>query len=178
MKFCKYCGEAIEDTIDICPKCRANFKENNNNISIVYNETAQTGMSSTISKESEFKKIIKRIIPFIQKYHKPIVAVLAAFCFIFIVTAITSIASKDYQECLEDYSEYMENYEENLAISNSYSRYSILGIGYKNIANGWKDLADDELAELWGMRVKAILFTVLGIACGFFAFKVYKIKDN
>lgn len=69
----------------------------------------------------------------------------------------------------------MDNYEENLATSNSYGGYGILGGGYKNVAEGWKDLANDELAELWGMRVKAIIFVAIGIGCGFFVFKVYKL---
>lgn len=178
MKFCKYCGEAIEDIISTCPKCNANLTEKNKDVAVVYNETTQTGMSSTISKESEFKKRIKKITPFIQKYHKPVAAILAALSLIFIVVAITTITSEDHQECSENYSEYIDNYEENLATSNSYGGYGILGGGYKNVANGWKDLADDELAELWGMRVKAIIFSVLGIACGFSAFKIYKIKED
>ena len=53
-----------------------------------------------------------------------------------------------------------------------------MGGGYKTVANGWKDLADNELSELRGMRVKAIIFTVMGIVCGFSAFKVYKIKEE
>lgn len=178
MKFCKYCGEAIEDVVNTCPKCNANLMEKNEDIAIVYNETTQTEVSPTISKESEFKKRINKITQFIQKYRKPVIAILAALSLIFIVIAITTITSEDYQECSENYSEYIDNYEENLAMSNSYGGYGILGGGYKNVANGWKDLADDELAELWGMRVKAIIISMLGIACGFSAFKIYKIKEE
>lgn len=178
MKFCKYCGEAIEDAASTCPKCNANLVEKNEDVAIVYSETIQTEVSPMHSKESEFKKRINKITPLIQKYRKSVLAILAALSLIFIVVAITTITSEDYQECSENYSEYIDNYEENLATSNSYGGYGILGGGYKNVANGWKDLADDELAELWGMRIKAIIFSVLGIACGFSAFKIYKIKED
>lgn len=178
MKFCKYCGEAIEDITSTCPKCNASLIQSNEDVAVVYNETTQTGITPTPSKESEFKKKIKQLTPFIQKYGKPIMAVLAALSLIFIVVAIVTMTSKDYQECSENYSEYIDNYEENLATSNSYGGYGILGGGYKTVANGWKDLADDELSELWGMRVKAIIFTVMGIVCGFSAFKIYKIKED
>ena len=178
MKFCKYCGEAIEDATSTCPKCNANLIEKNEDVTVVYNETTHNEISPTISKESEFKKKIKKITPFIQKYRKPVMAILTVLSLIFIVFAITTITSEDYQESSENYSEYIDNYEENLATSNSYGGYGILGSGYKNVANGWKDLADDELAELWEMRVKAIIFSVIGIVCGFSAFKIYKIKED
>lgn len=177
MKFCKYCGEAIEDITCTCPKCNANLIENNEEVVVVYNEATQTKVSQTISRESEFKRRNKKITLFIQKYRKPVMTILVALSLIFIVVAITTITSEDYQECSENYSEYIDNYEENLATANSYGGYGILGSGYKNVANGWKDLADGELVELWGMRVKAIVFLVIGIACGFFAFKIYKIKE-
>lgn len=177
MKFCKYCGEAIEDAASTCPKCNANLVEKED-VTIVYSETIQTEVLPMRSKESEFKKRINKITPFIQKYRKPVLAILAALYLIFIVAAITTITSENYQECSENYSEYIDNYEKNLATSNSYGGYGILDGGYKNVANGWKDLADDELTELWGMRVKVIIFSVLGIACGFSAFKICKIKED
>lgn len=178
MKFCKYCGEAIEDATSACPKCNANLVEKKEDVAIVYSETIQAEASPIRTRESEFKKRINKITPFIQKYRKSVLAILAALSLIFIVAAITTITSENYQECSENYSEYMDNYEENLATSNSYGGYGILGRGYKNVANGWKDLADDEFAELWGMRVKAITFALLGIACGFSAFKIYKINED
>lgn len=175
MKFCKYCGETIEDTASTCPKCNANLVEKNEDVAIVYNETIQTEVSPMLSKESEFKKRINKITPFIQKYRKPVLAILAALSLIFIVVAITTITSEDYQECSENYSEYMENYEENLSTSKSYGGYGILGSGYQRVADGWKDLADDMSAKLWELRVQAIIFTIVSVICAVFTIKVYKL---
>ncbi len=51
MKFCKYCGEAIEDTVTICPKCNANLAENTEDVTVVYNETVRPDMTTNPKKK-------------------------------------------------------------------------------------------------------------------------------
>lgn len=178
MKFCKYCGEAIEDTVTICPKCNTNLAETTEYVTVVYNETLQSDAATQPKKEIALNKKFEKVLTVIKKYRKQTLALLTALLLLFITLAITTIISEDYQECSENYSKYIDNYKEKSAISNSYGEYGILGNGYKIAAEGWKDLADDELAELWRMRVKAIIFVVIGIGCGLSAYKVYKFKEE
>ncbi len=178
MKFCKNCGEPIEETATICPKCNKSFIEQQDNITVVYNEIPKVKVNSKTKKEHKFTAIIKPILPTILKYQKIFAVGFAVIALIFAIVSISSITSEDYKDASENYSEYTEKYEENLSTSNSYGGYGILGGGYKSVANRWKDLADDELAELWGMRIKAIIFAGVTIITGIASYKIYKLKEN
>ncbi len=182
MKFCKNCGEPIEETATICPKCNKSVIEQQDNITVVYNESPKVKAISETKKEYKFKNkftaMVKPVLPTILKYQKIFAVVFAVIALIFAIVSISSITSEDYKDASENYSEYTEKYEENLSTSNSYGGYGILGGGYKSVANRWKDLADDELAELWGMRIKAIIFAGVTIITGIASYKIYKLKET
>lgn len=182
MKFCPNCGEAIENNAMMCPKCQKGvYRENNDiNVATVYNETNNSIISNN-SVNGSNKKTIQfkaKVIPLITKYRKQVLGAFAALTILFLVLSVTTITSQDYKEYSANYSEYMDNYKENSNISKWYGGYGILGSGYQNVADGWKDLAEDCLAKLWGLRIKAIVFSVAGISCGLISYKVYKTKDK
>lgn len=178
MKFCQNCGQAIEDTVLTCPKCNDNTSSNaGEEVAVVYNESNDTSKDNSVLPTSKTNNV-KKISPVIMKNRKAIAIVLALISAICLIVSITTITSDEYIDSSENYSEYMDNYDENLSISKGYGSYGILGSGYKSVADGWKDLADDALAELWGMRIKAIIFTTVGVVGGITAFKVSKIKEE
>lgn len=174
MKFCQNCGEAIEDMTSVCPKCNFCFVGDKEDLAVVYNETPKSNIAQENQNKGYEKGKDNRIIPLLQKYHNFIVVVLVALTLVLVVVAVISVTSKNYQECSAKYSEYMENYNENLRISKSYGGYGILESGYQQVADGWKDLADDISTELWGLRIRAIVCVVLSFLCVFLAFKVHK----
>lgn len=177
MRFCNNCGEAIEESVVECPYCHAQFKSiENDDVAVVYNETKNSTSETASSKGNKAIGAVKeKFFPIVTNYRKPVFAVLAVLSLIFVIVAVTTITSKNYQEYAGNYSEYMENYEENLSTSKSYGGYGILGSGYQRVADGWKDLADDMSAKLWGLRVQAIIFTIVSVICAVFAIKVYKL---
>lgn len=178
MKFCQNCGEAIEDTVLTCPKCNANISSNaDEEVAVVYNESNDTSKDNSVLPNSKTNNA-KKISPVIMKNRKAISIALAIISVICLIVSITTITSDEYIDSSENYSEYMDNYDENLSISKGYGGYGILGSGYKSVADGWKDLADDELADLWGMRVKAIIFATIGVIGGIATFKISKIKEE
>lgn len=181
MKFCFNCGEAIEDNTVICPKCQTRLQETDNEpITVVYNETQKDAPTkSNIIKDNKYvKQASTKVVPLVQKYQKYCLIGLCLFAALFFILGITTFTSDDYKDYSKNYTEYMENYRENLRTANSYGGTGLLGSGYNRVAEGWKDLADTTSSKLWGLRIKAIVFIVLGAGCSIVAYKTKKIAES
>ena len=175
MKFCKYCGEVVEDTVKIFPKCNANLESGNDGLRVIYGElNSSNSISSNVSEKSESH----------LQSHKPhilVVILLVIASIVLFVFSITALTSEKYKLYSDKYSEYMNEYEENYSISGNYFNYGVYGIlkdGYKDIAEKYKKMADDNLSKLWELRAKAIVLGTLGVGCVVSAIIVGKPKKN
>lgn len=181
MKFCYKCGEAIGDSAIVCPKCQNRLQETNNDpIAVVYNETEKNISTKTnpIKDNKYVKQASARVFPLVQKYQKYCLIGLCLFAALFFILGITTITSDDYKDYSENYTEYIENYRKNSRTANSYGGTGLLGSGYNRVAEGWKDLADTASSKLWGLRIKAIIFFVIGTGCSIGAYKTKKIAKS
>lgn len=181
MKFCFNCGEAIEDNAIVCPKCQTKLQETSNEpIAVIYNETQKdvSAKRNLIKDNKYIKQVSAKVMSLIQKYQKYCLIGFCLFAVLFFILGITTITSGDYKDYSESYTEYMDNYKENSRKSASYGGTGLLGSGYNIVAEGWKDLADGVASKLWGLRVKALLFVVIGGGFSFCAVKTYKLKKE
>ena len=165
MKFCNSCGRVIDDNSNICSEC--NVKMKNNEELVVVSNLPQKNISKNISnvdnnktKNTSQKKVILSLI----KYRKVCLAILLLCSIVFFILGVTTFTSEDYKYYSKNYAEYIENYKENLNTSNTYGGTGLLGSGYNQVAEGWKNMADTASSKLWEFRVKAIIFISISIA--------------
>lgn len=172
MKFCKYCGEVVEDTTKICPKCNINLEYGRDDLRVVYNEIDLTNsVSENTPQNSKYHSLFRKLI----------VIVLAIASIVLFVVSITTLTSEKYRLYSDKYSEYMNEYKENYSISDNYLSYGTYGLikdTYKDIAERYKRMADENLSKLWGLRTKSIVFGALGVGCVVSAIIVGKPKKN
>ena len=176
MMFCPKCGEAIEDSCIVCPKCQAQIKieKKYEKLEVVYyDSTKAIRFFEKVKYNKRIGEIQEKLTPIVNKYRKPILVGMIALAIICFSVAIRTVTSEKYSRYTQSYSEYIANYKENSSIAKSYGGVGILGMGYQRVAEGWKDLADDIGSKIWGLRIRAIILIIIAAISTFFSYKIY-----
>ena len=133
---CPECGTEIESGISSCPECGCPIS----------NKDSDTTEDAHNNK-SLYRKIIALII-----------CIVGIFCLYYSYATINDSTYKLYKDHYED---CMEGYDSTSAMANSYS-YGYFKSSYKDIANRYMDMADDDMEVIWEYRKKAIAYGASG----------------
>lgn len=135
---CPECHKRLTSNIDSCPNCGYPFYENRN-----------------IDLSAKKQQII-RVAGVIS-------LIVAIVLFIVGITQITQENYNDYQthyvECLDGYNDVMNS-------AKSYKYGSYFRTAYENIADDYKRMMDEDIAELWKIRITTLILCSLGIGFG------------
>ncbi|MGI5969522.1 MAG: zinc ribbon domain-containing protein [Lachnospiraceae bacterium] len=97
-------------------------------------------------------------------------------CILFVVV-ITRINNDDYKFYLENYETCMQGYDKNMATANSYTS-GFFKSSYRDIASGYKKMAEDDYKEIWKYRIESIVACGVGLILLVKGYKNVKNKEE
>lgn len=89
-----------------------------------------------------------------------------------LIIAVKNITDENYKFYLEHYEDCIEGYEENMDTANSMG--GMFKSSYKSIASSYKNMAEDDLVEIWKYRGITIFCSVAGLVFWFVGYKNIK----
>lgn len=142
--ICPECGASIETNSDVCPECGFPLKSQ------------------------------RPQVPTVSKSHKPSKKQLGiAFCIVAVICfiiGITRVANDDYTFYSEHYQRCADGYQDAKREAARATGWLLKG-GYEDIAEGYKDMMDDDMKELWSYRIQAIVLCSAGAVLAFFGIR-------
>ena len=176
--FCKECGKEIPNDSAFCPSCGTALVEQ------PVEEYDKTTKDQNLYAQPQIHKpqstYRKKLFDLVERLDPRVkIGLMAGFCclaLLFIILAIGTLTSEDMADYMDDYILYMDKADE---VSNEVSYGRILfSSAYDSIAERYKEMAMDELKEIWKLRARAIVELVFAVVFAFLAFALWKIKSE
>jgi RNA polymerase subunit RPABC4/transcription elongation factor Spt4 len=143
--ICKNCGFAYSSASGICPECGNNSFTND--------------ITNTTQNKDAKKTNIKKIIG----------VVLIVVGILFLIKGIKQVTGDLYKFYKESYAESVETYD--YCMSQVHQSNGYLRSTWQYTADEWKELVDDFHKDIWECRIKAIIYSVIGMITGIIGIK-------
>lgn len=138
MTECPECHKILMSNLDSCPNCGYPIKKN----------TVQT-----------FSGLIK-------KNRKTVGIMLLMLSTILIIAGILKITQDSYKTYQDNYVRCLEGYNDVMNSSKSYKYGSYFRSSYESIAEKYKEKMDEDIQNLWKIRITTLVLCSVGIFLG------------
>lgn len=101
------------------------------------------------------------------------IALIVVACVMFVI-AFTRVNNEKYDFYKQHYEECMDGYEESMDMADG----GWFSGSYKQIANSYENMAEDDKTEINKYRIQAVLFGVAGVVLVCFGYKSLKKKED
>lgn len=101
------------------------------------------------------------------------IALIVVACVMFVI-AFTRVNNEKYEFYKQHYEDCMDGYEESMDMAGG----GWFSGSYKQIANSYENMAEDDMAEINKYRIQAVLFGVAGVVLVGFGYKSLKKKED
>ena len=174
--YCKKCGKSIPDDSVFCPSCGSAIGQTNTEtISSAQSPTQRPSQNKHGKKTKgvfgKLKSLIGNWDPWVRVFLFAVLVVVAIIC---VFQGINELTSDNYDFYTEHYKDCMKGYEDCIDEA-KYAGY-LFKSTYENLAESYKEMADEDMVEIWGMRIKAIIFVAVAVVCAVFVYLVFSSK--
>ena len=155
-KTCQECGFQFEEKVRRCQECGE---------ILAVNSTYCKNCGFENTSRTEIKKLI-------YDHRKVVGSISILLACILIIISFTRINNEDYQFYAEHYNKCMMGYEESIYMAKTSSGY--FSLSYENIADSYKEMADDDMMKLNGFRIQAGIGLFVSLGLLFMGYKILK----
>lgn len=172
--YCKQCGKQIPDDSIFCPLCGSSTNQLSSNTH-GSKENIPSGISNSRAKNrtARLSEKISHFNPLVRVSISIGLLIVAIIC---IFQGINSLSSEDYSFYSEHYEDCMEGYEECMDEA-KYAGY-LLESSYERLADQYLDMAKDDMAKIWNIRIKTIVCIAVAIICALAAYLISFAKPS
>lgn len=164
--YCKQCGKQIPDDSIFCPLCGSSTNQlSSSTYAPEENVPSSMGNSRAKTKTTRLSEKITHFNPLVRVSISISLLIMAIVC---IFQGINSLSSEDYSFYSEHYEECMEGYEECIDEA-KYAGY-LLKSSYERLADKYLEMAKEDMAKIWNMRIKSIVYVAVAIICALVAY--------
>lgn len=174
--YCKKCGKSIPDDSVFCPSCGCAIGQTNTETISSAQIPTQSPTKNNNGKKvkgvfGKLKSLIGNWDPWVRVALSVVLVAVAMIC---VFQGINELTSDNYDFYTEHYKDCMEGYEDCMDEA-KYAGY-LFKSTYENLAESYKEMANEDMVEIWGMRIKAIIFVAVAVICAIFAYIVFSSK--